>query len=120
MGSRNWFALAFLLFSAWSVIATSVQRSTFNSGSFYIISDCVTPTLEATITVSSDQIATPPATSFTDFGFPQASVRIGETVSGGVRVCHPTYGDDAENADDWIFSCYDSGAYTCSILIKEQ
>lgn len=120
MDSRNWLALAFLLFTAWTIIATSSPRSSFSAGTFYIISDCVTPTREEVITLTGGQISAPASTSFTDFGFPQTTVGIGQTVSGGARVCYPTYGDDAQNSDDWIFSCYDNGAYMCTILIKEQ
>jgi hypothetical protein len=123
MGFKNWLALFFMVFCAWAVVATSMPRESLNEGAYYIVSDCVTPTREATITVSSDQIATPPATSFTDFGFPTASVIIGQETSGTVgaatRICSPTYGDEFEGSGDWIFSCFDDGAPACTILIQK-
>lgn len=124
MGIKNWIAVAALISTLWAVIATSSPRSDLNTGSFYIISDCVTPNREAIITVTSDQIATPGATSFTDFGFPTATVRLGQETSGTVgavsRTCFPTYGDTDENAEAWIFSCFDNGAASCTVMIREQ
>ncbi len=124
MGFKNWIAFSALLSTLWAVIATSTPRSDLNSGAFYIISDCVTPNKEAIITVVSDQISTPGATSFTDFGFPNAAVRLGQETTGTVgavsRTCFPSYGDTDESSDAWIFSCFDNGAASCTVMIREQ
>lgn len=60
-------------------------------------------------------------------GFPQLPVQIGQdstgTVGGGggaLRTCTATYGKDIADPDEAIYSCFDNGAYACSIIIREN
>jgi hypothetical protein len=113
-------AIGFMLFTAWSILATSKSTYDFLYGTYTLTSDCVQPTLEMRVTTSAGQISDPPATSFTDFGFPNATVTLGSdvngTVGGRARTCTMTYGDPS-GTSNFIYSCFDDGTFACTILI---
>jgi hypothetical protein len=120
---KNALWAAFLGMTVWSILATSVAKDNITYGSLNVTSDCVSPTLSRTVTVSSNQVTSPAGVSYTDFGFPQASVSLKNDVVGVVnsknRVCQNTYGSTDTSADAWAYTCYDDGTYTCTILIEE-
>ena len=120
------FSLAFLGFTAYACLATS-QSNTLGptvQGSFYIVSDCVKPTLEGNIAVANSTIVTPAGQSFLDYGFPQPSITFLAPVNGVLnglnRSCYVTYGQTDSNraSSRWIFSCFDNGNYACSIYME--
>lgn len=119
VSTKNLFALAALLGTLWAVVATSSPQKSVANGSFKVTSDCVSPIKEANVNVANGMVLNGGATSFTEFGFPQAVVN-GAEVVGTVglvqRVCVPTYSDTDQQA--YVYSCYDNGAPTCTITIQ--
>lgn len=121
---KNLIAGLFLLFTVFSILATSsLKRDQYpDAGSHYIISDCVTPTVDATIVISNGTITSPGGASFTDYGFPTATLAqtVSGTVSGATRECTVTYGEDGDNnvENRWLYSCFDNGTFKCSIFIR--
>lgn len=111
-----------LLFTCWVLIATSTLSDSIE-GSMTLTSDCVLPVLEQTVTATNGVITAPGGVNFTDFGFPLNTVTLGQANSGPVstfqRECKPTYGDERFNNDEWIWSCFDDGEYTCSIFLRK-
>lgn len=110
-----------LISTALALGATSYYGTIrFSDGTFIIDSDCVIPTTQTQITVVAGAITAPPATSYTDFGFPQTIVN-NTTISGtfglAFRECTRTYGD-SRNSKSWIFTCLDDGVYVCSIVLS--
>lgn len=97
----------------------SKSPRTIENGSYYIVSNCVTPIRQQAVRTANNTLLAPD--SYTDFGFPTTIVRLGESSAGIVgavnRECMQTYGDNAEGTR-WVFSCFDGGAYVCSILIQ--
>ncbi|NJL25079.1 MAG: hypothetical protein HC902_07830 [Calothrix sp. SM1_5_4] len=95
------------------------KEKNIREGSFIVNSDCVSPAREVSVRTLNDQIVSG-ATSYLDFGFPNSVVKLGQDNSGYVgsiqRNCVNTYGDT--EGDAWVFSCFDAGAYSCSILIR--
>lgn len=120
---KNCAAAGFLGFTVFSILATSVARDgdAPYSGNQYIMSDCVTPTRDANITIIGGSISSPGGLTFLDFGFPSTVLK--QTVSGVVglvnRECTVTYGEDGHNnvENRWLYSCFDNGVYKCSIYI---
>lgn len=126
---KHFLSAVFLLFTLVSVLATSSPRDDDHpkSGSHYIISDCVSPTIDATIVISNSAIISPGGMSFTDFGFPVATLAqtVSGTVGGATRECTVTYGEsggswDSNTKDRWLFSCFDNGRFKCSIFIEPK
>ncbi|MEM7646057.1 MAG: hypothetical protein AAF203_04035 [Pseudomonadota bacterium] len=117
------FTFLFFIGSGAVLVATS---SLATSGSYYVSSDCVSP-IENRVRVftSSGEITDPPGTTFQDFGLPTTVLTVGgvEGVVGSVsRRCENTYGVDTDSIDDeetLVFSCYDDGAYSCSVVLEE-
>ncbi len=111
-----------LVLTSWALLATSVASET-TTGSFTVTSDCVIPTLAKEVNAVNGTITSPSGVNWTDFGFPQNTVYIGQesngTVSGEYRSCRPTYGDKESTINKWLWSCFDNGAYTCSIMVEE-
>ena len=120
---KNIFWGGFLLLTLWSIVATSVGKDSISYSRLNVTSDCVTPTLNRTVTTSSNQVSSPAGVSYMDFGFPLATVNLKEDVSGVVnsksRVCQNTYGSTDDSADAWAYSCYDDGTYACTILLEK-
>lgn len=120
---KNIFWGGFLLLTLWSIIATSVGKDSISYSRLNVTSDCVTPTLNRAVTTSSNQVSSPAGVSYTDFGFPLATVNLKEDVSGVVnaknRVCQNTYGSTDHSADAWAYTCYDEGTYVCTILLEK-
>jgi hypothetical protein len=124
---KNFFAGCFLLFTLVSVLATSYPRGGDrpSSGQHYIISDCVTPTRDGTVVISGSAIVSPGGVSFTDFGFPVATLEqtVSGTVGSATRECTVTYGEGGDfgkskTKDRWLYSCFDNGKFKCSIYIE--
>ena len=117
---KNIFSFFWLLITTWAVLATSMPVESLNSGTYRVKSDCVVPVLELVVTVDAGQVTAPGGVSYTDFGFPQPTVVVGETNEGPVglvtRSCRDTYGDKNEKV--YVFSCFDNGAFSCTILIR--
>jgi hypothetical protein len=118
---QNIVAGAFMIVCLWSIVATSQSQKSIDKGDFYVISDCVTPTLESQVGTIGGQIVTPIGQSYTDYGFPQTNVNLQSpitgTVLGKMRSCYLTYGDKS-NGETWIYSCFDNNTFTCSVMIK--
>lgn len=117
-------AAGFFAFTLWSVLATSGFRDDDHpeNGSFYIISDCVTPTAENNVIITNNVITSPGGVNLTDFGFPQntLSQTMTGTVGAATRECTVTYGESGHNYVDnrWLYSCFDNGTFKCSIYIE--
>ena len=130
MRFKNWckniLAAAFLGFTLFSVLATSQLRDDDKpaSGQNYVISDCVTPVLENVVTIANNVVVAPGGVSFTDFGFPSAT--IAQTMTGTVgavqRECTVTYGEGGLNGvkNRWVYSCFDNGTFKCTIYIEPR
>lgn len=122
MSSKNFFSTALLLFTAYATIATSSGDGTPFVGNYQVVSDCVTPVRDQTVTISSSQVTG--GGSFTDFGFPVAtlSTSMTGTVGAVTRTCKLSYGDpDKLNLDSsypTIYACFDNGAFKCTIFMK--
>lgn len=119
VSTKNIFATFALLGTLWAVVATSSPQKSVANGSFKVTSDCVTPVKEANVNVANGMVINGGATSFTDFGFPQAVVNGAEvvgTVGIAQRICTPTYTDTDQQA--YVYSCYDNGVPTCTITIQ--
>jgi len=121
-GYKNAFSILALLGTLWAVLATSSPRDSFTYGSYHVISDCVSPVLEADVEVTDLQITSPAGLSFTDFGFPQNQISPDADMKGEVngvpRHCRRTYGDTDRESSEWIFTCYDNDEAACSIFMK--
>ncbi|MGE0527609.1 MAG: hypothetical protein AB7G93_05905 [Bdellovibrionales bacterium] len=120
---RDMVSAGALLGTLWAVLATSMPRSSITEGNYYVVSDCVVPTQELAVTTSAGQIVSP-AITYSALGFPGNTVTLGNDVSGTIngrpRTCYHTYGSTEDRAQAWVFSCFDDGTYTCSILIKDN
>lgn len=119
---KNLFAGGFLLLCLWSILATSRVDKSLEHGTFKVISDCIIPTLEQSVEVWDGAVISPSGVSFTTFGFPNLTVELGKdnsgTFSGFNRNCTMTYGS-VHNGKSWLYSCYDDGAYTCTISLSD-
>jgi len=121
---KNALAAVFLVFTLFAVLGSSVLRDdeTAENGSFYIISDCVTPTMENNVVITNNVITSPGGVNLTDFGFPQNT--LAQTMTGTVgavsRECTVTYGESGDNYvnNRWLYSCFDNGTFKCSIYIE--
>jgi hypothetical protein len=121
--SKNILGVGVLLFTLWAVLGTSVPgHDGISDGNFHITSDCTTPVLEENITTTAGVVTAPGGVSYTDFGFPDATVKLGTENSGVVgavtRKCNDSYGD--EDSDSYVFSCFDDGDFSCTILIIKR
>jgi hypothetical protein len=109
-----------LLSTLWAVLATSQLNEDLSDGTFTIKSDCTSPVSVENITVTANQITDPFGVDYTDFGFPDTTVTVDSDVVGVVglvtRVCKTTYKDESDSK--FIFSCFDNGAFACTIFIK--
>lgn len=111
---------------SWTILATSIGDT--NLDSYTVSSDCTSPVTEGLSIVISGDTITSGAADFTTLGLPNATVTLGETTSAAGRVCKVTYsttesapvviGDDNERYHDYLYSCFDSGVYTCSVFFK--
>lgn len=125
---KNVFAIGALLITAWASLATSSSGSnSIDSADLYVISDCVNPVMERQVRTTNGVI-TAGGVDFTNFGFPQSTVKLDQDnngiVNNGVtnvsRSCIHSYGDMSNNANSkYVFSCLDNGNYSCSILIMK-
>ncbi len=120
---KNIFTGIFLLFTLISVIATSNTDGTPYSGDYHVISDCVTPVRDQVVSVAVSQITTG-GVSFTDFGFPSATLapELSGIVGAATRECRISYGNPDRLAIDskhpTIYSCFDNGAFKCTIYMR--
>ena len=119
----------FLVFTGLTIAATSMVKDSYTiNGSYFVASDCVSPAVQTTVTATSGTVTAPSGVSFTDFGFPDATISFNTPVTGtsglATRVCEVGYGedggDDESKTDNnqWLFSCFDNGAYACTIYMK--
>lgn len=127
MNSKNLMATVALLATLVGVLATSRRDETIGGSSFYILSDCGNAVQEANVLTNGF----PPhvissGAQWDTFGFPTGVQldfvnEVSGVATGGVnRSCAVTYGGQRENADEIIYSCFDNGSFSCSILIREN
>ncbi len=124
MFSKNLLLVGFLLFTLFSVVATSDGSGTPWSGTYRVVSDCVTPVRDQVVSVSGATITTG-GVGFTDFGFPSNTITsdMTGTVGAATRRCQITYNDPDKlnlGTHPTIYSCFDDGSFKCSIFLKEQ
>src|ERR1035437_4359048 len=103
---KNLFAGAFFLICLWSILATSQLENSITKSGLQVTSDCVSPVLDRSVTTVGGQIVSPAGLSYTDFGFPAATVNLNTdvigTVNGLTRTCTQTYGNSMSSSQ-WIF-----------------
>lgn len=123
---KNAIALTALVLTAYFSLATSFAKDSTapTLGTFYVISDCTNPAFESVVTVSGSVITAPSGLSFTDFGFPNATIAqsmIGN-MGGVTRECTVTYGENGSNnvENRYLYSCFDAGKFKCSIYVQPQ
>lgn len=121
---KNLLTVAFLIFTLFSVVATSDGSGTPWAGTYRVVSDCVTPVRDQSVSVSAATITTG-GVGFTDFGFPANTITsdMTGTVGGASRNCKITYNDPDKlnwGSHPTIYSCFDDGSFKCSIYLKEQ
>jgi hypothetical protein len=108
-----------LVFTSWTILATSQVHMSLVAGTVRVQSDCAGTRDVTDVTVLSYQVSAPTGVTFQNFGFPSDIVR-GEPVTGTVgaaqRTCKRTVGDDL-SSDDWVYSCFDDGAFVCNIYM---
>lgn len=117
---------AFFAFTLFSIVATSKSDGSPAFGTYRVQSDCVSPVKDQVVSVSGSSITTG-GVSFTDFGFPSATLAnpVTGTVGAVSRSCKVTYGNyDVTNlfgdTKYNIYSCFDNGSFACTILFEEQ
>ena len=117
----NVFSFCCLLATLWVILATSQLNSSKQNGFVTVQSDCVVPTLTKSVSVTSGKITTS-GVSYTDFGFPVETI-VGDSVVGTVdeseRLCSLSYGGRGDDDIEWVYSCFDNGAFVCNILITD-
>ncbi|MEK7356595.1 MAG: hypothetical protein AAB250_09110 [Bdellovibrionota bacterium] len=120
---RKTIGVVALAFTSWTIIATSQVHLDLVSGTLHVQSDCPgAARTSADVTVSGNQITAPTGYTFQDFGFPSNTVTAqpnAGTVGAIQRNCIRTVGDDT-SSDDWVFTCYDGGAYACNIYLSSD
>lgn len=119
-GPSNLFALLCLIGSVWTVVATSSGTGRLY-GSYRAKSDCVTPVADLNISVSDSSITSPASYSFTDLGFPNATLTIGSpnsgTFNGANRICDLVFRTEFGFTDSYLYSCSDEGQFACNIYL---
>lgn len=123
LARKNTVWVGILIATSWAILATSGPWNDLEYGSYHEASDCVQPPLEKDVVISAGQITLPGGVSHTDFGFPNATVVEGQVNAGTVgavyRECRTTYSTadgDQSDKSGFIFSCFDNGVYSCSIV----
>lgn len=115
----NLFALICLLGTVWASVATSSGNSFY--GTYWVTSDCVTPTFDSVVTVANSQITS--GGDFTTLGFPTNSLTLGISNSGMIggvnRVCENTLKEEGLD-DSFLYTCSDDGQFTCNIYFSSS
>lgn len=120
MRFKGTLAILILALSACS----SSSTNSIDNATLEVVSDCVTPAVDVTIRTSNGTSIS--GTGFGQLGFPVATIHLGQDNSGlynnglanVTRVCRQTYGAiDTNQNNKYIFSCFDDGAYACSITL---
>lgn len=123
--TTNFIALAALLGTVWTSVATSTADGGFY-GTYRVRSDCVTPTFDQDVTVgtTNNDITSPSGLTYQQLGFPSNTLKLGDensgTISGGIyRVCENTFKDGILD-DSFLYSCRNNNAFVCNIYFEAK
>lgn len=116
-------AVLVLAATSWTVLATSTADGTLY-GTYRAQSDCVNPVQNVTISVADSAITSPASYSFTDLGFPTATLKVGQpntgVVNGANRSCESVFTSYAGTKDNYLYTCTDNGEFACNIYLDSN
>lgn len=121
MTFKNVLTIMFFLFTAFVSLATSGLNSSASNGSFFIHSDCVSPSVEMNITLENGIVTAPVMADLSQFGLPGNEFnRTGIVGSylGVTRSCFYEYIN--EEINEHVISCFEENVFLCSVYLKAQ